>query len=169
LSRRRRCPAVLLPARALLQLAIALPLGLWVACVTNPDVGAAARAQHFSADTPVVLDAAEEVLSRQGYVFEDIQLDDGVRIAQQIEQITRPRGSDIKGTIVRTQVVIEATPDATGTNLSATFNISLRRPTGERRTFSPETPQASRLRREFYMDLINELGEVYTSSADTAR
>ncbi len=137
-----------------------LSLVLLLACAQAPlDGETPVEAERFyPAEARVLLETAEDLLLSQGYVFEENELDLGILVGQQIEQVSRGRGSTIKGTIIRTQVVVEASAEGAGTAVLASFNISIERPTGERRTLTSETPQARRLRRDFYTELEAQLG-----------
>lgn len=141
-----------------------------LACITAcggfPQSPAVEATQLFAAESKIVLAAAEEILARQGYVFETAELNDGMLVGQQVETV-RGTGRDayLKGSVIRTQVVVEAAPAESGTEVLASFNINVQRATGERRTWSPETPQASRLRRQFYSELQDELSGSFTYSS----
>jgi len=133
-------------------------------CARDTNAPPPSNDRFYALQARTVLEAAEEVLRNQGYVFEENELDLGILVGRQVERTTRGRDSVIKGTIINTQVAVEATESEGGTDLLASFNISTQRPTGERRTFSSETPQAQRLRRQFYSELELQLGLEYATS-----
>ena len=141
-------------------------LGCMVGCAGLLRTPPTEPTQFFAAEAKLVLAAAEEVLARQGYVFEPIEPNDGMLVGQQVERVPGTgRDAYLKGSVVRTQVVVEAAPSESGTEVLASFNINVEQRTGERRTLSPETPQAARLRRQFYAELQSELGDSFTSSS----
>ena len=122
--------------------------------------------EFYSEKQSVVLAAAEDLLARKGYVFEETELDYGMLVGSQVERVRQRRTRDAfpRDTLVRTQVVLEVSPRGAGTDLRATFSIEVERPTGERRSWPPETSPAKRLRRSFYSELRQELDGSLASS-----
>ena len=163
-SRARGLGARSLGARSLSGACTAAILVSWLAigaagCAATPDSEEPGATEFFAADATLVLEVAEDLLARQGYVFEESELSYGMLVGQQLERVEERRSRDSfpRETLVRTQVVIEASARGDGTDIRATFSISLRRATGERRTWSPETPPALKLQRKFYVELREQV------------
>jgi hypothetical protein len=113
---------------------------------------------YIEAEPDLVLDAAVEVLSRDGYVLADVDRNINLITGEQQRTITRPTDGLVQGTRLSTQIVVEAEPSGAGTQVVATFSITSRRPTGEYRNWVDESPLGQRLRQRFYAELTAELG-----------
>ena len=110
-------------------------------------------------DTPaLVLEAAVSVLNQEGYVLSPVDLN--LNVLTGLQERTLPRGQDglLPGTLLTTQIVVEANPSGAGTQLVATYSIRSRRPTGEVRVWVSESPLGQRLRSRFVAALREELG-----------
>jgi hypothetical protein len=134
---------------------IALALSLW-ACVSAPPAELPPR--YFEATPAAVLEAAVSVLNQEGYVLGPVDPNINLVTGQQERTITRARDGLVPGTLLTTQIVVEADESGTGTQLRATFSIRSRRPTGEVRLWVPESPLGQRLRSRFFAALNQELG-----------
>jgi hypothetical protein len=113
---------------------------------------------YIEAKPEQVLDAAVEVLSRDGYLLADVDRNINLVTGEQQRTITRASDGLVPGTRVSTQIVVEASASGPGTQVVATFSITSRRPTGEYRSWVDESPLGQRLRQRFYTELSAELG-----------
>lgn len=134
-----------------------LVLALWL-CACAPLEPAELPPEYVDAAPALVLEAAAAVLTQDGYVLSPIDPDLSLLTGQQERTLTRAQDGLVPGTFLTTQIVIEADPSGTGTQLRATFSIRSRRPTGEVRLWIPESPLGQRLRNRFLAALDRELG-----------
>ena len=134
---------------------LALALCLW-ACAAAPPSELPPR--YFEAAPTLVLEAAESVLNQEGYVLAPIDSNISLLTGQQERTLTRAQDGLVPGTLLTTTIVVEADASGSGTHLRASFSIRSRRPTGEVRTWVPESPLGQRLRSRFFAALTEELG-----------
>src|SRR5689334_7442499 len=97
-------------------LALALLLG-WSACVTEPEAEAPC---YLEAAPALVLEAAVSVLNQEGYVLSPIDTNYNLLTGQQERTLTRGQDGLLPGTMLTTQIVVEANPSGAGTELVAT-------------------------------------------------
>jgi hypothetical protein len=121
--------------------------------------GEAGAPAYYTAPPQTVLEVAAELLRKQGYEVSAIDPTFLELQGQREEVAARSEGSLTRGTLVSQQVVVDAAEQGEQTRLTALFTVSWRRPTGERRTWVPESALSQRLRERFYADLHRELGE----------
>jgi hypothetical protein len=123
---------------------------------------------YYNAEPRSVLDAAADLLRRQGYEVGETNVTFLGLQAEKVEVAQRSDGSLSRGTVVSHQVLLDADSEDDRTRLSALFTISERRPTGEQRTWVPESPLSRRLSSRFYADLHRELRDGVEGGARAA-
>jgi hypothetical protein len=136
-----------------------LALALWLTACATPEP-AETPPEYFEAAPSVVLEAAVAVLNLEGYVVGPVDANLNLVTGTQERTITRAQDGLVPGTLLTTQIVVEANPSGTGTQLAASFSIRSRRPTGELRVWVSESPLGQRLRGRFFAGLRQELGLV---------
>jgi hypothetical protein len=147
--------------------AAALGLAL-LGCASALGEPAPNRVDSYAGKPTSVLDAAADLLRRQGYVVQQLDATFLELQGERVEVASRTDGSLARGTIVTQQVVVDADDEGERTRVSALFTINHRRPTGERRSWSPESSLSQRLRDRFYADLHREIGDSSVGSAAPA-
>ena len=122
--------------------------------------------RYFAANPELVLEAAAEVLSREGYVLAKGDPTYGMVTGEQQKTLTRVQDGILAVTQLITQIVVEASASGDGTQVLTTFSIRSRRSSGESRTWVSESPLGERYRQRFYVELVRELGLDAADGAD---
>jgi hypothetical protein len=133
---------------------VCLALAVWIGACATPQIVPA----YLEAEPALVREALVAVLTRDGYVLEPSDPELTFLSGRQERTVSRFEFGLLPGTELTTEVVVEAEPSGSGTNVLATYSIRSRLKTGESRIWVSESPLAEHTRQGMLADLRAELG-----------